>query len=115
MEVPKSAAPQMVTWDWIPKPSPSPKTSEFQWTKVWEQIREAELQANKAAANPPKFDDQKLRKRGSEIMISSSEDDAALDSSYMKWLKPETADAIKQRILADIKERSRATKNLNLV
>ena len=97
------------------KPSPSPKTSEFQWTKVWEQIREAELQANKAAANPPKFDDQKLRKRGSEIMISSSEDDAALDSSYMKWLKPETADAIKQRILADIKERSRATKNLNLV
>ena len=56
-----------------------------------------------------------MKSAGSEIMISSSDDDA-MDASYMKWLKPETANAIKNRILNDIKtlNKNRASKNLNL-
>ena len=47
-------------------------------------------------------------------MISSAEEDVALDSSYMKWLGPDASNAIKTKIMAEIKERSQATKNLNL-
>ena len=96
------------------KSSSSKKSSsEFQWAKVWEQIKIAEEEANRLAANMPKKG-VNLAKRGSEIMISSSEDDVGLDSSYMKWLKPETAKAIKERILQDMKNRSPAAKNLDL-
>ena len=90
-------------------PSSSKSKSEFQWEKVWAQLREAEQEANKVAANNP--DKNSLKKRGSEIMISSSEDDVGLDSSYMKWLNPETAAVIKKHIK---QQRFTATKNLNL-
>ena len=115
-------------------PPPSPmersgvgKTESFLWDKVWRQIRAAEEAANIRAANINKTPQKKSETSpaepqqadgGSEIMISSSEDDAVLDASYMKWLKPETAKAIKQRILNDIKAlntaRMPAAKNLNL-
>ena len=91
------------------KPTSSKTTTETQWEKAWKQIRAAEVEANKAAANHP--DRRSLKKRGSEIMISSSEDDVGLDSSYMKWLNPETAAAIKKHIQ---QQRITATKNLNL-
>ena len=111
-----------------PPPSPmdrsgADKTESFLWDKIWRQIRAAEEAANVNAANiekPSQARKNALRNElqraegGSEIMISSSDDDAVLDASYMKWLKPETAKAIKQRIIDDIKSRAPAAKNLNL-
>ena len=91
------------------KPTSAKAKTESQWEKAWKQIRAAELAANKAAANNP--DHRSLKKRGSEIMVSSSEDDVGLDSSYMKWLNPETAAVIKKHIQ---QQRITATKNLNL-
>ena len=98
-------------------PSVSPKKfkakKSAQWEEVWHQIKLAEEKANREAANTQPRD-RSLRKRSSEIMISSAEEDTALDSSYMKWLGPKASEAIKQKIMAEIKERSQATKNLNL-
>ena len=70
-------------------------------------IQEAEKEVREMAANH-------LRKRSSEIMISSDNEDAPENLSFIKWLSPESAKLFKSSFNKIKISESPAKKNLKL-
>ena len=92
-----------------PTTSKSATTSDTAFFKTIEArvVQEAEKEVQKLAANH-------LRKRSSEIMISSDNEEEPENLSFIKWLSPESAKLFKNSFNKIKISESPAKKNLKL-